>query len=332
MKQTPFRYVLLLGMIGLAACSGRGVDQAVGTQNSSDDYQLKICVLGSGTVDVKDWTFDVYETLQGAENDLGAEIIYVEAADSPKDFQKEVHAFSSLGCAIVVGQGSQFEEAAITVGNAYPETFFLVVDSRAYHSANVIGISVDSRQGFYLLGMMAAEMGSRAGLVGGAEILPVTEAFAGFVDGAQAVSPEFPVSEIYLDDWADVAGAKQTALDMLAGGADFVVPYAGIAGVGVYHAVVEENLWTFGVMGDQHDQAPKNIVASFMVDYGQGVANIMSEIKAGVFKPTGNIVFDLADEDVVFITYNEGSDYYVPQELRDEVEQVRVKFAVGEIE
>ena len=328
MKQTLSLLLLLLLAGVLPACVNSRVGQVGGAQNLADEHDLKICLLDSSAVDGQDWILDIYEALQRAEDDLGADL-RIETAQSRRDHEKVLQAYGKGACAVVVGRGVQFQEAALSAASRYPGTFFLVVDSRISNDANVIGVSVDSRQAFYLLGVMAAEMGSRAGLVGGAESMPVTEAFAGFVEGAHAVDPDFPVSEVYLDDWDAVAGGKQAALSLLAGGADFVVPYAGTAALGVYHAVVEENKWTFGVISDKIEQAPKNITASYTADYGQAVVNIASQIKAGVFEPSGNIVFGLADEDVVLFSYNEGSDNPAPQALRDEVEQVRALIAAG---
>jgi basic membrane protein A and related proteins len=326
MKHKLPYFILMLLIASLPACRSERAGVSGGAQNLPDGQTLKICLLDTNSADGQSWVRNIYQTLQDAENDLRVEL-HLEAAESWKDYEKMLHAYGKQACVMVVGEGLPFEEAALSISSQYPETFFFAIDSNVDNNANVAGLSVDARQPFYLLGVLAAEMGSRAGLVGGAETTPVTEAFAGFVEGAHSVDPGFPVSEVYLDDWVDAAGGKQAALELMAGGADFVVPYAGAAAIGVYHAVVEENNWTFGVIRDQIAQAPKNITASYVVDYGQAVKNIIADIRTGAFELNGNIVFGLVDEDVVLISYNEGSDNPVSQALRDEVEEIRAMIA-----
>ena len=115
------------------------------------------------------------------------------------------------------------------------------------------------------------------------------------------------------------------------GGANFLLGNADFAGNGVYQAMLEENVYGFGMFGDNTDKAPDQILANYILDYGAGLVHLASAVKDGTFNPTGNIEFGLADSDVIYIVYNENAANPVPQELRDEVAALYDKIASGEI-
>jgi simple sugar transport system substrate-binding protein len=164
------------------------------------------------------------------------------------------------------------------------------------------------------------------------EIPPISESFTGFINGAHAVNPGFPVQVTYLGNWTDTAAAKEASISYIDGGANFLVGNADFAGNGVYQAMLEKNVFGFGMFGDNTEKAPQQILANYILDYGAGLVEMAAQVKAGTFKPTSNIEFGLADEDVIYIVYNEGAATPVPQELRDEVAALYAKFSSGEID
>jgi basic membrane protein A len=174
-------------------------------------------------------------------------------------------------------------------------------------------------------------MGTGAGLIGGMEIPPISESFTGFINGAHAVNPDFPVQVTYLGNWTDTAAAKEASISYVDGGANFLLGNADFAGNGVYQAMLEENVYGFGMFGDNTDKAPDQILANYILDYGAGLVHLAAAVKDGTFTPTSNIEFGLADSDVIYIVYNENAATPVPQELRDEVAALYDKIASGEI-
>lgn len=333
--------VLLMASM-LVACGGQ---PAQPTQTPAEESQptqapaeggekpFKVGLLCSGPVHDEGWNEMAYNALKRIEEELGAEVGYVELEESPASFEKAFRDFASQGYQMILGHGFQFQDAALTVSKEYPDTYFFISSSRIYEG-NVIGLNTDSSQPFYVLGVIAASMGKGAGLVGGMEIPPIIEAFNGFILGARSVNPDFPLSVTYLGNFTDTAAAKEAALSIIAEGADFVVHDADMAGLGVYQAVVESgpDICTFGVFGSATDQAPDNVVANYISDYGQGIVNIAKEVKAGTFKPTGNIEFGLKHKDVMWVEYNEQAKRPVPEDVRKLVDEVTEKIAAGEID
>lgn len=289
---------------------------------------FKMGLLVPGSANDQGWNQIAYDALLRIEKELGAEISYVELEQNPASFEKAFRDYASQGYQLVLGHGFEFQDPALTVSKEFPDTFFFISSSRI-HEGNVIGLNTDSSQPFYLMGVIAAKMGKKAGIVGGMEIPPISEAIEGFINGAHSVNPDFPVSSVYIGNFTDAAAAKEAAVSMIKDGADFVIPDADVAGLGVYQAVSEAGpeVKTFGAFGDFTDKAPDSIVGNYTANYGQGIVNMAKEVKEGTFKPTGNVEFGLANADVLKLNLNDK----VPADVVEFVDEVTAKIASGEI-
>ncbi len=299
---------------------------------ASAEEEFKMGLLVPGSVAEEGWNKIAYDALKQVEKELGAKISYVELSDNPAAFEKAFRDYASHGYQVVLGHGFQFQDAALTTAQDFPDTVFLV-SSSYIHEGKVIGLNTDASQPFYLMGVIAASMGKGAGLVGGMEIPPIAHAFDGFERGAKSVNPDFPVSKVFINSFTDASAAKEAAVSMIARGADFVIPNANAAGLGVIQAAQEsgEQASTFSVYSEYTDIAPKNILGTFLADYGRGIVRIVSGIKDGKV-PQSNVDFGLKDEDVIKFTFNDEAARPIPQDLRKHLEEVKAKIAAGEIQ
>ena len=142
------------------------------------------------------------------------------------------------------------------------------------------------------------------------------------------------VSSVYIGNFSDVTAAKEAAVNMISHGADFVVPDADAAGIGVIQAAREAgpDIATFGVFTDITSTAPDNILGTYLADYAQGVTRIVAGIKDGSSLPTSNVAFGLKDADVMKFIYNDKAKRAVPDDVRNYVETVKAKISSGEIQ
>ena len=294
--------------------------------------EFKMGLLVPGSVAEEGWNKIAYDALKQVEKELGAKISYVELSDNPAAFEKAFRDYASHGYQVVLGHGFQFQDAALTTAQDFPDTVFLV-SSSYIHEGNVIGLNTDASQPFYLMGVIAASLGKGAGLVGGMEIPPIAHAFDGFERGAKSVNPDFPVSKVFINSFTDASAAKEAAVSMIARGADFVVPNANAAGLGVIQAAQEagEKASTFSVYSEYTDVAPRNILGTFLADYGRGIVRVVSDIKGGNV-PQSNVDFGLKDKDVIKFTLNDEAAKSIPQDLRKHLEEVTAKIVSGEIQ
>lgn len=335
-----FSLLLLVTVLALlAACvqvqpvQQQPAPQEAAAEPAPAEDSFKMGLLVPGSANDQGWNQIAYDALLRIEKELGAEISYVELEQNPASFEKAFRDYASQGYDLVLGHGFEFQDPALTVSKEYPDTFFFISSSRIYEG-NVIGLNTDSSQPFYLMGVMAGHMADRAGFVGGMEIPPISEALTGFINGARSVDPEYPISSTFIGNFTDAAAAKEAALSMMNEGATFVVPDADVAGLGVYQAVAETGpeIATFGAFGDFTSQAPENVVGNYFADYGQGIVNIARAVKDGTFEPAGNIEFGLANEDVMWIEYNDEAANPVPEDVRQAVAEAQEKIANGEVD
>ncbi|MBO9629998.1 MAG: BMP family protein [Shinella sp.] len=297
----------------------------------AEDFKMGLLVPGS--IGEEGWNRIAFDALKRVEKELGAKISYVELPENPAAFEKAFRDYAGQGYQVVLGHGFQFQDAALTAAEDFPDTVFLISSSRI-HEGKVIGLNTDASQPFYLMGVIAAKLGKGAGLIGGMEIPPITQAFEGFVNGVKSVNPDYPVSTIYLGSFTDVSAAKEAAFSVISQGADFVIPNANSAGMGVIQAAREASggkASTFSVYSDYTHAAPQNVLGTFLADYGQGIVRIVAGIKDGEV-PDSNVDFGLKDTDVIKFTYNDAANRPVPAELRTFVDDVSAKIVAGDIQ
>jgi simple sugar transport system substrate-binding protein len=315
----------LAGLVALTLSAG------LAPASAEDEFKMGLLVPGS--VAEEGWNRIAYDALKRVEKELDAKISYVELHENPAAFETAFRDYASQGYKVVLGHGFQFQDAALTVAQEYPDTIFLI-SSSYIHEGNVIGLNTDSSQPFYLMGVITAKLGARAGLVGGMEIPPIKQSFEGFINGMKSVDPDLPVSQVYINSFTDATAAKEAALSMMAQGAQIVVPNANAAGLGTIQAAREAgpDVQTFSVYSDYTDVAPQNILGTYVADYGQGIVRIVSQIKDGSFVAESNIEFGLNDPDVMKFSFNDKATNAVPEDVRSYVEDVRTKIAAGEIQ
>lgn len=321
----------VFGKIGRAAAMPLALaGMTFGGAAAAED--LKMGLLVPGSVSEEGWNRIGYNALKGVEEQLGAQVSYVELQQNPASFAKAFYDYASQGYQVILGHGFEFQDAALEVAEEYPDTYFLI-SSSDIHEGNVIGLNTDTSQPFYLMGVVAAKMGQKAGLVGGMEIPPIQQAFEGFKNGARSVDPDFPISEAYIGNFTDTTAAKEAALSMIAQGADFVQPNASGATVGGFQGIAESgrDVGTFSIFSDFTEVAPNNILGLYKADYAQGVVEVVRAIREGN-PPDSNVAFGLKDEKVMQFTFRDDGPSSVPQEVRDEVARVAAEIASGAIQ
>lgn len=335
-----FRYLALTLVVALVAACGGAPAQTSATQGAPGG-EFKVGLLVSGPVKDQGWNQTAYDAFVRIQNELGAKMSYLELGQDQAAYEKAFRDYGSQGYNMVLGHGNEFQDSAVAVADDYPNTYFFISSSR-YDGVkeghpNVIGLNTDSSQPYYLFGVIAAMMGHSAGIVGGMNIPPIAETLTGFINGARSVNPNFPVTTTYLGNFTDITAAKEAGLAMVAQGVDVLLPNADNAGNGVYQILSEnDKLIGFGTyrppsMKDDFTICPKTCVSNYVLDYGEALVELATQIKAGTFKPTSNIEYGVADKTVMYITYNENAATPVPDNVRQAVNKAIQDITSGKV-
>lgn len=307
-------------------------EEAAPVKEAAAENTLRVGLLSPGPVNDQGWNQLAYDGIRLIEEQMGADISYIEVSESPAEFEKGFSDYASQGYDLVIGHGFQFQDAAAKVAPQFPETVFVTSGGTAVDQ-NLAPVIMRMEEAMYLLGVIAAHMtetGKAVG-VGGMDIPAISGPFAGFEAGFESVpGNEFTVT--YINSWTDVGAAKEAALAALAEGADIILPNANIAGQGVFQAAQEEGFWTFGVTADQSSLAPDRVLGNSVINYPQAFLEVAQSVKDGTFAPNTPQSFGLEDENVVFITYNPNTEDQIPAEVKALVEESAQKIISGEIE
>ncbi|MYH87874.1 MAG: BMP family ABC transporter substrate-binding protein, partial [Acidimicrobiaceae bacterium] len=171
-----------------------------------------------------------------AENDLAFTQSIVDSVDrltgisdiavTPGTFIVEdagvaLRQYAEDGYDLVIGHGSQYGGLIQEIAPDFPNTAFAwgtAVDT--FGLPNVSAYTAASNEGGYVLGTLAAELGTNVGIVGPIEVGDAKLYVDGFRLGAEAGGAE--VNVVYIESFADVQLASETATGFVQNGADIL--------------------------------------------------------------------------------------------------------------
>jgi basic membrane protein A len=290
-----------------------------------------------GGLDDKSFNMLANQGLERARDELGVEIRVLQS-QSDADYVPNLTTLAEEGYDLIISVGFLMGEVTEQVAKEFPDVNFAIVDY-AYESppSNLQGLVFKEQETGYLSGYLAGLM-TTSGLertnpeaivstVGGQKIPPVDRFIAGFQAGAKAANPEVETLNAYSQDFVDQAKCKEVALDQISKGSDIVFQVAGGCGLGALDAANERGVWGIGVDADQ-SHLGEHILTSAMKRVDQAVFATIEAVVNGEFTGGGVTVFGLAEDGVGLGEISP----VVPQEMRDQVDEVRQQIIDGEIE
>jgi basic membrane protein A and related proteins len=301
-------------------------------------------VTDTGGIDDRSFNQTVWEGFQRAEDELGIEIANLES-NSESDYEPHINTFVEQDCDLIVTVGFLLGEATETAAQANSDVDFGIIDF-AYEEEydNLLGMVFDTDQAAFLAGYAAAGMTETGtiGTWGGLPIPPVTIFMDGFLAGAQYYNQQNDADVevlgwdgedgVFTNDFdAQDAGANVTS-DLLQNGADIIMPVAGPAGLGTATAI--DNFGS-GLMiwvdtdGYESTSFGSIILTSVQKRMDNAVYTAIESVINGDFAG-GTYVGTLENEGVGLAPFHDFEDE-VPQELKDELDEIRQGIIDGDI-
>ena len=350
---TGKRWLLwLAGVIAVLAlavgCGGGGEDTGDDTGEPTATEQADTGEAGGesirvglvtdiGGLDDRSFNMLANRGLQQAKAKLGAQgRVFISKSNA--DYIPNLRTAAMQKYDLVISVGFLMGEVTEQVAREFPDVNFAIIDY-AYESPpdNLQGIVFKEQETGYLVGYLAglvtqgdfdrSNEQNIVSSVGGQKIPPVDRFIAGFQAGAKEANAEVETPNAYSQDFVDQAKCKEVALDQIANGSDVVFQVAGGCGLGALDAANERNVWGIGVDADQ-GHLGEHILTSAMKRVDVAVFRTIEQVQKGEFEGGGVTVFGLAEEGVGL---GEVSDE-VPQEMLDQVEEVRQRIINGEIQ
>ena len=325
--------VLLLGCNGGASGSGStdtpSTDKpAVPTSTLKPvEGEFKVALITPGEVSDAGWSAMAYQALKGVEAVTGAKVSN-EVAGGTK-IKDSMRSYAQEGYHLVFGHGFEYNEPGVELAKDFPNTVF-VSSSGGKTASNAGAFRFYLEQGFYLAGIMAAEMSktgkiATVGLVG---IPSIDSTFKAFEAGAKSVKPEIKVVNIGLQNGTDVAAAKQATLSAIGEGADFVIHQANNAAKGVFDACEEKGVYAFGANSDQNDNSSA-VIASAIINAKPAFIDLAERVKTG--KYVGGVELFGLDKGAIDFIVNPALAGKVSPEAMAAVENARAEIKAGKL-
>jgi len=326
----PITRRVFTALAGALALSGLCTQQIAHAQATP-----KVAMLLPGSINDQSWNQSGFAALAKMK-EKGFETAYSENVP-PADHIETMKDYARRGFNPVIGHSGRFLSAAQRVGPEFENTFFVVGSGAQGMGKNVASVDYDNAQVGYLMGVMAARLSKtgKIGSVNGLEgLLNVVQQVGGFRQGVKSVRPDAEVRVIYIKDMEDAATAKEAALALISGGADFVFGKLNAAQNGLIQAAKEKNVYTTGRSVAHVQAAPQNVVSSIVEHWDNMYAAAAAEVRAGTLKPTlvtyGYEAKGGPGADLVY-SKTEAFAPFVPKEVAAEIEAVKKKFASGQL-
>lgn len=320
---------LLLCVIAsfLVGCQHDTTQTGAPTPASGASAPFKVALLSPGPVSDAGWNALAYEGLLAIRDQLGAEVSQIQTK-TPADFEEGFRDFARRGYQLVFGHGFEFQDAAAAVAPDFPGTVFITTSGNTVRK-NVAPLRFMLEEATYLEGILAAGMSKtgKAGAVGGIEIPSVKSTIIAFEAGAKAVKPAFSVITSYVGNWEDVGGAKEAALALIQQNCDFLFHNADAAGLGVFQAAQQKQVYAFGANKNQNDVAPDVVIASAVIDIPRGFLQVAREVKEGRF--VGKIERMGMKDGVVSLVLNPRLESRIPADVKVRIDRARDEIIAG---
>lgn len=295
----------------------------------------KVAMLLPGSINDQSWNANGYAAIATMKA-AGTETAYSENVP-PADHIETMKDYARRGFSPVISHSGRFLSAAQRVGPEFEKTSFIVGAGSAGAGKNVTSVNYDDTQVGYLMGVLAARMSKtgKIGSVNGLEgLLNVVNQVGAFRQGVKSVRPDAEVRVIYIKDMEDAAMAKEAALTLIAGGADFVFGKLNAAQGGIIQAAKEKNVYVTGRSFAHTAAAPDNVLSNIVENWDAMYVAAAKEAAAGTLKPTLiTYGYEAANGAGADLKYGKDAPFSsaVPKAVVAEIEGLKKKFASGEL-
>ena len=297
--------------------------------------QGKVAMLLPGSINDQSWNANGYNALVKLKSQ-GVETAYSENVP-PADHIETMKDYARRGFNPVIGHSGRFLSAAQRVGPEFEKTHFIVGSGATGMGKNITSLDYDNAQMGYLMGVLAARMSKtgKIGSVNGLEGLPnIVQQVGGFRQGVKSVRPDAEVKVIYIKDMEDAANAKEAALALISGGADFIFGKLNAGHNGIIQAAKEKNVFTSGRSLGHVAAAPANVLTAIIEKWDDMYVAAAKSVSSSELKPTlityGYEAPSGSGADLLYGT-GQGFNPAIPKEVVAEIEGLKKRFASGQL-
>lgn len=281
----------------------------------------RIIVILPGSIKDKSWNKTNYDGIIACRDTLMPDLEYVEEVPE-SDFEAVFTEYASLGYGLVIGAGSQFDEAAATVAPKYPQTRFCVINGIFCDGENLSPVFLKEYEASYLASIIAGNI-TQTGILGvivGFPNIPMENLLQVYEKNALELARSRGISSpqvlrSYTNSWEDVVLGEKITIQMIDSGVDVLFVYANEVGLGSLKAARGSGTKVIGFSANQNEGEEGTVAASIDFDFGSLYTWIIRRFQSGGL--TGNQVHEVGIRENIFVpVYSQE----ITQEIRDAVD------------
>jgi basic membrane protein A len=293
---------------------------------------LKVALILNGSITDASWNANGYNALVAAKEKIGFQFAYIENVQTA-DMEATFRDYAEQGYQLILGHGSQFEDAVTAVAPSYPQTYFFVFNGEVANGVNSCSYRTATDENTFVSGALAALMSKTGtiGWIGAMEVPTTSEALDGYTAGAAYAKPEVKVLSAYVGSYNDAAKAKELALTMFESKADIIQSNANQGTAGIIEAAKNfgNNVMLIGNTTDQYELAPELFLTSNITNFSAVYSIVIKSVIDGTFDPTVKAVG--MKEGCMDIAPYHNFDSVVPAEVKTKIEQIKQDIAAGKL-
>lgn len=321
--------------VSVTACGGTEKSTGAGKEQSGDKvYKVALMADGAG-FGAHSFNDVALEGLERAKEDFGIELMTLEVKEVA-DYANSMRSMAQQGCDMIITPSSAAKDAVMEVAPEYPDTYFGLLDVQVEGLENVASSSYREHEAAFLLGALGGTITKtgKIGFVGGMSSAIQDRFQYGYMAGAWYANHDTEVKTSYTGSFSDVGKGKEIANMMYGDGCDYVAPTAGACNLGVFQAAQEAGAdkWCFGAANGQFNQMPDEIVASQVKRVDNVAYTLVENMINGTFEG-GQTEYGLKEGGVDLVySPEEGMKDAVPQEIKDQMEEIRKQIIEGTLQ
>ncbi len=351
MKKLRYAVAGSVAALALAACGSAPSDSdssASPAVSGASDFTACM-VSDAGGIDDRSFNASAYKGVQDAVAEFGIQEKFLESK-SQTDYAPNINSLVNDDCGIIITVGFLMEDATKEGATQNPEEKFAIVDAASDPEIdNMKGLLFNTAQSSFMAGYLAAGM-SQTGKVatfGGLAIPSVTAFMDGYWEGVQYYNEQNganvevlgwdqnkPDAGSMAGGFDDQAKGQQLAKNFIQQGADIIFPVAGPVGLGAAKEAQSTGkadiIW---VDSDGYESAPQYkdvFLTSVLKKIDIAVTDTIGEAVNGEFT-SEEYVGTLENDGTGLAPFHDFEDQ-VPQELKDQLEEIRQGIIDGSIE
>ncbi len=301
-----------------------------------------------GGIDDKSFNATSWQGMELAKQELGVEVAYLESQQQA-DYAANITQFIDQGYDMIITVGFLLGDDTKKFAEQNPNIKFAIVDF-AYDPPipNVLGLTFATDEAAFLAGYLAAGMTKtgKVGTFGGIKIPPVTIFMVGFEYGVNYYNQKHGTNVqvlgwntakdegLFVGNFESTDDGRRAGEDLIAEGADIIMPVAGPVGLGTAAAVKDHpGTMLIGVDTDWCVSAAEYcpvVLTSVMKNMHIAVRDAIKMAVEGTFQG-GVYVGTLKNGGVGIAPFHEFDDD-VPASLKAELEEVAKGIKDGTID